>query len=170
MSTNENSRCDRTDLVRDYAFEELAPAERKTMEQHLTTCSTCADELDGLRLTTAVLRVLPDVEVPRRIAFVSDKVHEPGWFASFWNSPARLGFAAACVLAAGLSFSAWHRPAASMSPAEFDAAVNKAVALAVDKREKDLIMAVSSNIDFLQRQNLKVTRASFSDVPMGVRE
>ena len=157
MNTNENSACDRAGLVGDYAFDELAPAERKSMAQHLTTCASCAGELDSLRLTTAALRVLPDIEVPRRIAFVSDKVAETGWFAGFWNSAARLGFAAACVLAVGLSFSAYHRPAdvhttgqtSYLSKADVDAAVNKAVALAVDR---------------VQAENTRLTKAAFDEV------
>src|SRR6185437_4991729 len=97
-------------LVPDYAFDELGAAERCGMEQHLRECGACAGELDQLRLTTAALRVLPDQEVPRRIAFVSDSPSaSAGWFSGFWNSAARLGFASACVLAGGLCFAALHR-------------------------------------------------------------
>src|SRR5438046_5146201 len=124
--------CRQLDAVRDYAFDELDPAGRASVERHIAECGACRMELDRMRLTTAALRVLPDVEVPRRIAFVSDKVPEAGWFAAFWNSAARLGFAAACVLAVGISFAAYHRPpevhttvqTASLSQADVDAAVN----------------------------------------------
>src|SRR4051794_14877998 len=95
MNTNDTPACARAELLRDYAFDELAGSKRHAMEQHLTQCSDCAVELDRLRLTTAALRILPDQEVPRRIAFVSDKVFEQGWlesrFGSLWNSAARLG-------------------------------------------------------------------------------
>src|SRR6185312_13772432 len=147
MSTSDNPECDRADSVRDYAFEELAPADRQAMEQHMASCADCAAELDRLRLTTAALRVLPDVEVPRRIAFVSDKVLETkqSWWAAFWNSGARLGFAAACVLSAGLIFASTHRQpevrtivqTASASQAQIDAAVIKAVSQAVEKAHAD---------------------------------
>jgi anti-sigma factor RsiW len=147
MSTNDNPACDRADLVRDYAFDELAPAERQSMEQHFASCAGCAAEFDRLRLTAAALRVLPDVEVPRRIAFVSDKVLEPkqSWWAAFWNSGARLGFAAACVLSAGLIFASTHRQpevrtvvqTASASQAQIDSAVSKAVSEAVEKTHAD---------------------------------
>ncbi len=123
MNHNENPICDRADLVRDYAFDELSPAERNSVQQHLTECSGCTAELDRLRLTTAALRVLPDQEVPQRIAFVSDKVVKQNWLAGIWNSAARLSFASACVLAAGLAFSSYHR----------DAAVNQAVQVALNK-------------------------------------
>jgi anti-sigma factor RsiW len=107
--------CDRAEALRDYAFDELAGDELRALEQHLATCADCAADLDGLRLTTAALRVLPDREIPQRIAFVSDKVFRPShvarFFASFWNSAARLGFASALVLAVALIVSAYHRPA-----------------------------------------------------------
>ncbi len=145
MNTNDSSACDRAELVRDYAFDELSAPERLSVEQHLSQCSDCAAELDRLQLTTAALRILPEQEVPRRIAFVSDHVPERGWFAGLWNSASRLGFASACVIAAGLSFSAFanlHRApevptvvqtAAAPQQQKIDeAAVNKAVALAVN--------------------------------------
>jgi anti-sigma factor RsiW len=107
--------CDRAEALRDYAFDELAGDELRSMEQHIATCSTCATDLDRLRLTTAALRVLPDREIPQRIAFVSDKVFHPSpvarFFGGFWNSAARLGFASALLLAVALMVSAYHRPA-----------------------------------------------------------
>jgi anti-sigma factor RsiW len=107
--------CDRAEALRDYAFDELAGDELRALEQHLATCADCAADLDGLRLTTAALRVLPDREIPQRIAFVSDKVFRPSsvarFFGSFWNSAARLGFASALVLAVALIVLAYHRPA-----------------------------------------------------------
>jgi anti-sigma factor RsiW len=114
--------CHRFDELRDYAFDELAPESRHSLEQHIADCPDCAAELDRLRLTTAALRLLPDREIPQRIAFVSDKIFEPSpvrrWLESFWSSGARLGFASACVLAAALVISAWHRPAlVSVAPA-----------------------------------------------------
>ena len=187
MSTNEKNVCDRTDLVRDYAFEELAPAERRTMEQHLTQCSDCASELDQFRLTTAALRVLPDREPPRRIAFVSDKVFEN----RFWHSAARLGFASACVLAVGLSFAAWHRPAEVRTIVQTTdiskAALDEAVARAVDKahaedmqltkaaldavdakyakKQRDLMVAVSENLDDVQKRLRQTTLRSYLSPP-----
>lgn len=193
MNANENPVCERAELVRDYAFDELAPAERKSMEQHFRSCAACAAELDRLRLTTAALRVLPDVEVPRRIAFVSDKVLEPkmGWLAGFWNSAARLGFASACVLAAGLAYAAAHRQpdvrtivqTASVSQAQIDAAVNKAVALAVEKthaedarttqaaldavdakyaaKQRELLVAMQQDYTLMQKQAQGVAKAAY---------
>lgn len=101
-----------TDLIRDYAFNDIAAADRSAVERHLADCPACAAELDQLRLTTAALRALPDVEPPQRIAFVSDKVFgQPrfGTFALFRTE--WLGFASAAVMAAALIFTVSHRPA-----------------------------------------------------------
>src|ERR1700693_446222 len=109
------STCDRAEALRDYAFDEMAGGELRSMEQHIAACSNCAAELDRLRLTTGALRMLPDREIPQRIAFVSDKLFHPSpvarFFLGFWNSAARLGFASAIVLAVALIVSAYHRPA-----------------------------------------------------------
>jgi anti-sigma factor RsiW len=178
MNRNEDSVCNRAELVRDYAFEELPDHERRAMQKHLTECSDCAAELDQLRLTTAALRVLPDVEVPRRIAFVSDQVFETRWFSGFWNSAARLGFASACVLAVGLAYASYRRPAelptvvqnSPVSEAVVDAAVNKAVALAVDKAHAEdiqLTKAALNAVDekYAQKQrNLMVAMQESMDV------
>jgi anti-sigma factor RsiW len=142
LSTDSSYSCGSAESLRDYAFDELPAAERPAIEQHIRQCSECALELDRLQMTSAALRVIPDREIPQRIAFVSDKVFEPSWFARFWNSGARLGFASACLLAIALVVSAWHlagpaQPAvqvpavvqsASVSQAQIDAAVAKAVA------------------------------------------
>jgi hypothetical protein len=193
MSTGDNPVCDRGDLVRDYAFDELVLADRKSMEQHMASCAGCAAELDRLRLTTAALRVLPDVEVPRRIAFVSDKVLEPkrNWWAAFWNSGARLGFAAACVLSAGLVFASAHRQpevrtivqTGIASQAQIDAAVTKAVSQAVEKthaddarltqaaldavdakyetKQRDLMVALQQSYAFMQKQSQMTEKAAY---------
>jgi anti-sigma factor RsiW len=141
------STCDRAEALRDYAFDELPAGERPGMEQHIAVCGDCAADLDQLRVTTAVLRVLPDREVPQRIAFVSDKVFQPSpltrFFGGFWNSAARLGFASACVLAVALIVSAYHRPAA---PADVSKQINDAVAQAVAKiRLEDAQMLAASD-------------------------
>jgi anti-sigma factor RsiW len=97
-----------TELLHDYAFDELPAAERPGFERHLAECASCAAELDQLRLTTAALRVLPDREPPQRIAFVSDKVFAP---SRFWNFSPWLGLASTGVMAVALIMSAYHRPA-----------------------------------------------------------
>jgi len=134
-----------TEDLRDYAVGEIEADRQPALERHLAACGECNLELDRLRLTTAALCALPDRDVPQRIAFVSDRVFEPSpvsrWFAGFWNSAARLGFASACVLAAALVVLAYHRPAdraasgvttaVQTANADFSKQVNDAVAQAV---------------------------------------
>jgi anti-sigma factor RsiW len=92
--------------LRDYFLRELTGPQRQQVEVHVQTCSACREELDRLRVTEAALFSLRDEEIPQRIAFVSDPVFEPSgwrrWWSGFWNSPARLGFAAAGMLAAAI--------------------------------------------------------------------
>lgn len=168
--------CTQKDLVRDYAMEELNGAERKAMETHLAGCGECTDELAGLRVTTAALRILPDMEIPRRIAFVSDKVFEASpvarFFGGFWNSAARLGFASACLLAGAVVFSALHRPAevrtvvqaANYPPTDVAAAVQMAVAQVrrEDARNaKAALAAVEQKYDQKQRALMISVQESF---------
>ena len=133
------STCDRAEVLRDYAFDELSAAEVRGIEQHLETCQACAADLDRLRITTAALRSIPDREIPQRIAFVSDKVFAPSaaarFFSGFWNSAARLGFASACVLGTALIVSAYHRtpPPAEVRTVVQTADVSKQVDEAVGK-------------------------------------
>jgi len=120
-----------TDLLRDYAFDELPAADRPALQRHISECSGCAAELDQLRLTTAALRVLPDQEPPRRIAFISDKVFAP---SRLWNFAPWLGFASAGVMAVTLIFTVAHRPVEVQTvyvkpqPVPIDDIVKKAVA------------------------------------------
>ncbi len=133
--------CDRAEALRDYAFDELAAGERREMERHLTACTDCAAELDQLRLTTAALRILPDREIPQRIAFVSDKIFEPSpaarFFRSGFFSSAWAGFASAAIMAVALLFTAFHRPAEirtvvqTASAADVNRRIDAAVATAV---------------------------------------
>jgi anti-sigma factor RsiW len=109
-----------------YALGELDPAARRQAESHASTCAACRDELATLRLTLDTLSTLREEEIPRRIAFVSDKVFEPRWWQQLWNPT----FAAACVVAAAILVHAFlARPGdAALQQAQIDAAVAKAVA------------------------------------------
>lgn len=92
--------------LRDYFLRELADPQQRQVEAHVKTCNACREELDRLRITEAALLSLRDEEIPQRIAFVSDKIFEPSpwrrWWAGFWGSTARLGFASAAMLSVAL--------------------------------------------------------------------
>ena len=56
------------------------PRARQDAESHVAACADCQDELAGLRVTLDAMATLREEELPRRIAFVSDKVFEPRWY------------------------------------------------------------------------------------------
>ncbi len=113
-----------------YALGELDRPARTEAESHAATCASCRNELATLRLTLDTLSTLRDEEMPRRIAFVSDKVFEPRW----WQRVFSPNFAAACVIAGAILVHAFARPSISdpeiqaQIKAQIDVAVNKAVA------------------------------------------
>lgn len=153
-----------TEALRDYALGELAPDQKPALEQHLAICGECAAELDQLRMTTAALRMLPDQEIPQRIAFVSDKVFEPSpvarFFGGFWNSAARLGFASACVFGGALIVSAYHRPVevrAVVQAANVD--VSRQVNDAVTKAVAQVRAEDARNIEALDQKYQKEYQA-----------
>jgi anti-sigma factor RsiW len=109
--------------VKAYLLGELPAAERRAMESHLNGCQDCRAELESLRLTRTALLALPDEEMPRRIAFVSDKVFEPRGWAWLWNSAPRLAFVSVTLLACAILVHAFLRPAAAPAPAGVSAVV-----------------------------------------------
>lgn len=101
--------------LKDYFLDELPNPRRLEVEAHVQHCQACREELDRLRLTQTALTALGEEEVPRRLAFVSDKIFEPspwrrGW-AALWGSGPRLGFASAAMLSVAILVSALMRPA-----------------------------------------------------------
>jgi len=136
-----------------YALGEFTAPERREAEAHLATCEACRDELATLRLTLDTLSTLREEEVPRRIAFVSDKVFEPRWWQALW-SPA---FASACVVAGAILVHGFSQPPASVPQAQIDAAVNKAVAhvqdqlVDLDYRNEQLTQAYMKNAGLVRQ-------------------
>lgn len=182
------SGCSNFDL-KAYALGEAEEPARRLVEDHARSCAACRAELDRLALTRAALVSLPEEEMPRRIAFVSDKVFEPGWWHRFWHAPARLGFASAVLLAAAIVSHGFlaARPQAPAPVAAVDTAaieqrirqeVARAVAeseqrqaqriaQAVSETEKRLtfdhraeMLAVESNFELLRKQMSRMYVAS----------
>ena len=121
-----------------YVVDELARKERSVVEDHVRGCQSCREELDRLNLTHAALASLEDEEIPRRIAFVSDRVFEPRWWQTMWRSGPVMGFASASVLAAAILVVGFARPVTvdtaqierrveAQVSTRLDAAVTKAV-------------------------------------------
>jgi hypothetical protein len=106
-------------------------------------CPECQEELATLRLTLDTLSTLREEEIPRRIAFVSDKVFEPRW----WQRVFHPTFAAAALLAVAILVHGSLRP----GQAQVDAAVTKAVSQ-VEARHVQEMRAVYEQLDFRDQQ------------------
>ena len=95
-----------------YAVDELPKNERGVVEDHVRGCQSCREELDRLNLTRSALASLEDEEIPRRIAFVSDRVFEPRWWQTMWRSGPAMGFASSALLAGAILAHGFARPVA----------------------------------------------------------
>lgn len=122
--------------VKAYALGELDDGAAGQAAAHLHTCGACREELERLRLTRMALLSLRDEEPPRRIAFVSDKVFEPGWWQRVWQSAPAMGFASAVLLSGAILVNAWTRPVTvAQRPVVVDAgAIEKQVEARVGER------------------------------------
>jgi hypothetical protein len=101
---------DRRPDWKSYALGELDARARQEAESHVAACADCQDELAGLRVTLDAMATLREEELPRRIAFVSDKVFEPRWYQRLFLRPS---FAAAGLIAAAILVHAFVRPMSS---------------------------------------------------------
>lgn len=177
MSASKHERCDTFDL-KAYALGEADASVRRGVESHVESCGACRAELDQLGVTRAALLTLPAEEMPRRIAFVSDKVFEPKWYQRLFDWP-KIALASTAMLSAAILIHGFTRPAPPMPVAQtppapaaqpvnvqavVDAAVKQALAEAdarhraetarilatVDKRfdERDLHIQASVNASF----------------------
>jgi len=148
--------CSSVDL-KAYLLGELPAADRVPVEKHVNSCAGCREELERLELTRSALASLGDEEPPQRIAFVSDKVFEPRWWQTVWQSGPAMGFASAALLAAAILVHAYARPAAapvdtaqierriqSEVDAKLNAAVTRAVAAAEQHQNERVAQAVAT--------------------------
>jgi len=146
MSTN----CQQCDW-KAYALGELDGNARREAEAHAATCAACREELATLRLTLDAMATLRDEEMPRRIAFVSDKVFEPKWYQRLWSPT----FAGASVLAVAILMHGFARPAGAVDQAQIQAQVDQAVTKAVaevDARNREQMLEVMSAYEILYKQ------------------
>lgn len=127
-----------------YVLRELAPDASRQAEAHLAACSLCHEEVATLRLTLENLSLLREEEVPRRIAFVSDKVFEPRWWQRIFSPT----FAAGAVVAAAILIHGSLRP----GQAQVDAAVNQAISR-VEARHAQELEVLS---DLIEQRNKQV--------------
>lgn len=146
--------CEKVD-TKGYFFEELTLLERQAVEDHLRVCPACREEVERLSATRSALGALREEELPRRIAFVSDKVLEPGFWRRLWNSAPRLGFASAAMLAVAIVTHGLVRPAPVVQPAAMDTAAFEArVSQEVAQRIDAAVEKAAAQVEVRQGQRL----------------
>ena len=126
-----------------YLLRELNPEASRQAEAHLAACSLCHEEVATLRLTLDTLSTLREEEIPRRIAFVSDKVFEPRW----WQRVFTPTFAAGALVAAAILIHGSLRP----GQAQVEAAVTEAVSQ-VEARHTRELQVVLDQLDVRNKQ------------------
>ncbi len=129
--------------VKAYFLGENDRQDKAASDEHVARCANCREELDRLNLTQSALLSLGDEEIPKRIAFVSDRVFEPRWWQTIWRSGPVMGLASAALLAGAILAHGLTRPPSLVAPvavakldtAQIDAEVDKRVQVAVTKIE-----------------------------------
>ncbi len=139
-----------------YAFGEMTAEARQNAEAHASDCSECHQEWSGLTGTLAALSSLREEAVPRRIAFVSDKVFEPRW----WQAYLRPAFLGTSLLAGAILVHALVRPGSTNAGAEaaLRAAVTQEVTQEITRR---VTQEVTRNV---QQQMQEQMAASLNSV------
>jgi anti-sigma factor RsiW len=139
-----------------YVLRELNPDAARQAETHLAACSTCHEEVATVRLTLDTLSTLREEEIPRRIAFVSDKVFEPRW----WQRVFSPTFAAGVLVAVAILI---HGSMQMGRPgqAQVDAAVTRAVSQ-MEMRHTQEIQAMYEVLEMKDKQvaNMYLTNAA----------
>jgi len=145
--------------LKDYLLGELAGPDREKVESHLQACPLCRTELERLRLAISTVKSLPEEEIPYRIAFVSDKIFEPGFWRRLWNSGPRLGFASAALLAAAIVIHGWLARPAGPSAGEL-AAMEARIQQEVARRLETELVPVIESLQVMQKRASLYYRAS----------
>ena len=126
-----------------YVLREMSADAALQAEAHLATCSICHEEVATLRLTLDTLSTLREEEMPRRIAFVSDKVFEPRWWQRVFSPTLAAGaLVAAAILIHGFM---------GTSQSQVDVAVAKAVSQ-LEARHMQEIQAMYEQLDVRNKQ------------------
>src|SRR5665213_2391954 len=138
---------DRRPDWKSYALGELDARARQEAESHVAACADCQDELAGLRVTLDAMATLREEELPRRIAFVSDKVFEPRWYQKVFLRPS---FAAAMVIAVAILVHAFVRPMGvpvnATAQVDTRAIEARVTAQVTERLQSEMAMAVSAAV------------------------
>ena len=166
------------DVLKDYVFGELSAAEMRAVETAVAADDVLREELARLQMTQSALFSLREEEMPRRIAFVSDKVFEPKWWQVWLNSGPRLGFASAAMLAGAIVFHGFAQqppqtPAPAFDQAKFEQRISEEVKKALpvvleqaERRHRTQLAAAIKEADEkyqrLRQEDQQVMAASYS--------
>jgi anti-sigma factor RsiW len=151
--------------LKDYLLGELNETERRAVEERLAADSSYRLEYERLTMTPQALLAVPEPEMPRRIAFVSDPVFERR--PSLWQrlmGPAWAYGCAAMLSCAILAHGFLARSAADESAIQ--ARIDKAVAsvrLENEKRYEQMVVAVEKTFEYQRRESLRPVRASYEE-------
>ena len=145
--------------VKAYFLGELAKRERAQVESHLGACAECREELERLGVMRTALQTLPDEEVPRRIAFVSDKVFEPRWWQTIWRSGPAMGFASAALLAGAILVHGFTRPPVTMVTEKPVVAVDNAQ---IDRRIQEEVAKRVNTVLAQQKEMLQASEKRYA--------
>ncbi|MDX2179627.1 MAG: hypothetical protein SFV18_08555 [Bryobacteraceae bacterium] len=140
------------------------------MDEELREYARTPEDAERLAATLTALRSLPDEEIPRRIAFVSDKVFEPKWWQRFpaWS------FASAMLLAGAIVVHGYaQRPPAAPAPQpvaqvdtsalerKFEARL-KEVAAEHDAKLRAAVAATERRLEFEHRAQMLTIEENFN--------
>lgn len=117
-----------------YVLGETPPEERERHARHLAACAACRQETESLQATLQAMRRLPESEIPRRIAFVSDPVFEPRWWQRLLASGPRAALASSALLAAAILAHGFIAQAPPAPPAAEVASIEREVEKQVARR------------------------------------
>jgi Putative zinc-finger len=134
--------------IKAYFLGELEGRDKAQAQSHLGACRECREELERLGVMRSALEALPQEEVPRRIAFVSDKVFEPRWWQVIWRSGPAMGFASAALLAGAILVHGFTQPPVTIvngKPMQVDSAQ-------IDKRIEEQVAKRVEALAALQKQ------------------
>jgi anti-sigma factor RsiW len=157
--------CSSVDL-KAYMLGELPESEKGLVAGHVRECASCSEEMERLSLTHLALVSLRDEEVPRRIAFVSDKVFEPRWWQRVWHSGPAMGFASAALLACAILAHGYLRPTPMYGPSRTvdTAVVEQRVTAQVNQRVNTVVaQAVAKAVADTEARQQRQTAALLAD-------
>jgi hypothetical protein len=149
-------------LLSSYAEDELEPEEKRAVEAHLKTCSSCAETLSFVRETTTSLSSFPALEVSQSLlsrlyALPEKKKRLQTVMDLFLRPSLQPVFAAATVLLIMISFYLFHP-----NRSQINRAIERQIHLGYSKVEKLYVEAESISHSLGEyKENLLVTIKNF---------